>query len=91
MDKNDSICVCHKVPLGKLVSFIEREQPKVASQLSECLGAGTGCGWCIPFLEKLHKQHETGEPMNLKVDSDRYVERRTAYKDRKKQQKVDEG
>ncbi len=91
MDKNDSICVCHRVSLGKLVSFIERENPKVASQLSECLGAGTGCGWCIPFLEKLHKQHGAVESMNITVDSERYVERRSAYKERKKQQKAEEG
>jgi NAD(P)H-nitrite reductase large subunit len=91
MKKNDSICVCHKVSMGKLVSFIERERPKVASQLSDCLGAGTGCGWCIPFLEKLHKQHKSGESMNIGVDSDRYVERRTAYKERKKQQRAEDG
>ena len=76
--------------MGKLVSFIEREQPKVASQISECLGAGTGCGWCIPFLEKLHKQYQEGELMNTKVDHERYVERRAVYKDRKKQQRAEE-
>lgn len=21
--------------------------------MTECLGAGTGCGWCIPFLIKI--------------------------------------
>ena len=77
--------------MGKLVSFIEREQPKVASQLSECLGAGTGCGWCIPFLEKLHKQNKAGESMKIHVDCERYVERRAVYKDRKKQQRAEEG
>ena len=76
--------------MGKLVSFIEREQPKVASQLSECLGAGTGCGWCIPFLEKLHKQHNLGESMYIKVDHERYVERRSVYKSNKKQQRAEE-
>ncbi|MEE2912726.1 MAG: (2Fe-2S)-binding protein [Planctomycetota bacterium] len=87
MEKSDSICVCHKVSLGKLLSFIKREDPKVASQLSECLGAGTGCGWCVPFLEKLHKQNCSGESMHIKVDSKRYVERREAYKIRIRQDK----
>ena len=91
MEKNESICVCHKVSVGKLVSFIEREQPNVASQLSECLGAGTGCGWCIPFLEKLHKQYKLGESMNINVDHERYVERRAVYKSKKKQQRAEEG
>ena len=21
--------------------------------MSECLGAGSGCGWCIPFLKRI--------------------------------------
>lgn len=91
MENTDSICVCHKVSMGKLVSFIEREQPKVASQLSECLGAGTGCGWCIPFLEKLHKQYTLGESMKIKVEHERYVERRAVFTCRKKQQRAEEG
>ena len=73
--------------MAKLVSFIEREQPKVASQLSDCLGAGTGCGWCVPFLNKLHTQHSAGEIMDLHVDHQRYLERRAAYKHRLKEQK----
>jgi NAD(P)H-nitrite reductase large subunit len=82
MNKDDYVCICHKVPMGKLQSYIEREDPQVASLLSECLGAGTGCGWCVPFLEKLHRQHQAGETMNLGVDFNRYFERRDAYKGR---------
>lgn len=84
MKPEDHVCVCHRVPLCKLQSFMQRENPKVASQLSECLDAGTGCGWCIPFLEKLHKQYYSDEPMELGVSHERYVERRSAYKKRKR-------
>ena len=38
------------------VDLVRRTKPKVASQLSECGGAGTGCGWCIPFLKQIHQQ-----------------------------------
>ena len=57
-----------------------REQPAVASQLSDCLGAGTGCGWCIPFLKSLHEQHQAGdaEP-DLPVSPDDYAARRKQY------------
>ena len=82
MKSADYICVCHRVSLGKLQSFMNREQPKVSSQLSECLDSGTSCGWCIPFLKKLHKLHSDGLPVELSVDSNRYVERRDAYKKR---------
>lgn len=82
MELDDHICVCHRVSLRKLRNYLERETPSVASQLSSCLDAGTGCGWCVPFLEQLHRQHQAGEEPGLKVDGDRYVDRRRAYKDR---------
>jgi hypothetical protein len=37
----------------------------VASQLSECGGAGTGCGWCIPFLKQLFHQGTAGVTTEL--------------------------
>jgi NAD(P)H-nitrite reductase large subunit len=79
MDKKDNVCVCNKVSLGKLDSFIQRENPTVASQLSQCLDAGTSCGWCIPFLEKIHKQHLEGKPIQLGVDAEKYLARRKVY------------
>jgi NAD(P)H-nitrite reductase large subunit len=84
MKKEEHVCVCHRVSLSKLQSYIQREKPRVASQLSECLDAGTSCGWCIPFLEKLHKQHVLGEPMDIPINHKKYVERRDAYQQNKR-------
>ena len=56
MQPDDNVCLCFRVSLRKLVNYMEREQPTVASQLSECLGAGTGCQWCVPYLRGLHAQ-----------------------------------
>jgi len=28
--------------------------------LADCFGAGTGCGWCRPFLQKLFDQAVAG-------------------------------
>ncbi|MBX7104881.1 MAG: (2Fe-2S)-binding protein [Gemmataceae bacterium] len=56
MTPDDEVCYCFHVSRRKLVNFVRRSQPKVASQLSECGGAGTGCGWCIPFLHKIFRQ-----------------------------------
>ena len=53
MKPDDKICYCFDVSLRKLVSFARRTKPQRPSQISECLGAGTGCGWCIPFLTKI--------------------------------------
>lgn len=56
MNLDDDICYCYHVPMRKLLNFARREQPVRASQMSNCLGAGTGCGWCIPILRKIHEQ-----------------------------------
>ena len=53
MQLNEEICLCFHVTRRKLQSFIRVEQPQRASQLSECFSAGTGCGWCRPFLRQL--------------------------------------
>ena len=80
MDPDDHVCLCFHVSLRKLRAFVKREEPKVPSQLSECLGAGTGCQWCVPFLKKLHKQWEAGEEPNLPVSPESYAKRRAAYR-----------
>ena len=62
MNLDDPVCLCFRVTKRKLVNFVRRELPKVPSQLSACGGAGTGCGWCVPFLVKLFHQHADGLP-----------------------------
>ena len=53
MESNDLICYCFHVSMRKLVNFARRERPRQPSRMTECLNAGTGCGWCIPFLRKI--------------------------------------
>jgi len=60
VNPDDEVCLCFHVPLRKIRAFLKREEPERASQVSECLGAGTGCHWCVPFLEELHRQHAEG-------------------------------
>jgi len=80
MNPDDHVCVCFNVSLRKLASYLKRTDPARASQLSECLDAGTGCHWCVPFLKDLHEQHCKGcEPM-IDVDDAQYTQRRVAYK-----------
>ena len=52
MELDDTICYCFHITKRKIVNFIRIHNPRVASQVSECGGAGTGCGWCVPFLKK---------------------------------------
>ncbi|HSQ56130.1 MAG TPA: (2Fe-2S)-binding protein [Gemmata sp.] len=60
MNLDDKVCYCFHVSRRKLVNFVRQHQPKVASQLSECGGAGTGCGWCIPFLKLIFSRGTAG-------------------------------
>jgi NAD(P)H-nitrite reductase large subunit len=53
---DDTVCFCFHVTLRKIETFCAVEKPRVASEISDCLGAGTGCGWCVPMLRKIHKR-----------------------------------
>lgn len=80
MDLDAKICYCFHVTRRKLVNFIRLRRPKVPSQLSECAGAGTGCGWCIPFLKQLHQQAGRGGETDLEqLSPAEYERRRAAY------------
>jgi NAD(P)H-nitrite reductase large subunit len=48
--------MCFHVTKRKVTNHIRIAKPRRASQLSECFGAGTGCGWCRPFLQRLFQQ-----------------------------------
>jgi len=80
VDPDDHVCLCFHVSLRKIANFLERERPRVASQISECLGAGTGCQWCVPFLRRLHRLHLDGQPVDLPVSPEEYAARRSRYR-----------
>ena len=80
MNTDQKVCYCFHVTRRKLAAFIRQRRPKVASQLSECGGAGTGCGWCIPFLRQLHQQAALGGETELeRLTPSEYERRRAAY------------
>src|SRR5689334_15581672 len=80
MDLDAKVCYCFHVTQRKLLNFLRVEKPRVASQLSQCGGAGTGCGWCIPFLKQLF--HQTGAGSGTSLDTlsaEEYARMRAAY------------
>src|SRR5262245_238797 len=80
MDLDAKVCYCFHVTQRKLVNFIRGCRPQVPSQLSEGGGAGTGCGWCIPFLKQLHRQAVQGGDTELEqLTPAEYERRRAAY------------
>jgi bacterioferritin-associated ferredoxin len=79
VNPDDEVCLCFHVSLRKVRTFLAREDPPVASLISECLGAGTGCRWCVPFLKHLHAQHAQGVTPDLKVSPEEYARTRLTY------------
>ncbi len=79
---DDQVCLCFHVSKRKIVNYCRREKPAVASLISECLNAGTGCGWCVPFLKKLHEQSVRGdESPDLPFSPEEYAKRRLEFHD----------
>lgn len=79
MNPDDDVCLCFHVSLRKIRSYLAREDPPVASLISECLGAGTGCQWCVSFLRHLHAEHAAGRLPDLNISPERYVQARLTF------------
>ena len=81
MDDDAQVCLCFRVSKRKIVNYCRREKPPVASMISECLSAGTGCGWCVPYLKRLHEQAIAGDPNpDLPINPEEYVKKRASFR-----------
>jgi NAD(P)H-nitrite reductase large subunit len=69
MELDDDLCICFHVSKRKVINFLRVERPRRAGQLSECFGAGTGCGWCRPFLRELFEQAAAGGVVSASLPS----------------------
>jgi bacterioferritin-associated ferredoxin len=81
MDADEELCLCFHVTRRKVENFIRLERPQRVGQLAECFGAGTGCGWCRPYLQRLFDagQQATGDsPADLPAAAD-YAQGRAGY------------
>ncbi|RIK80852.1 MAG: (2Fe-2S)-binding protein [Planctomycetota bacterium] len=78
MEPGDELCLCFHVTRRKVENFIRVERPVRAAQLAECYGAGTGCGWCRPYLKRLFEAAERQADAEL-PSADQYARGRTNY------------
>lgn len=81
MNPDDKLCYCFHISQRKVVNYLRVHKPRVASQLSECGSAGTGCGWCVPFLKKHFEQWKRGEQTGgtTEMSADEYAAARAEY------------
>ena len=84
MELDDEICLCFHVTKRKISNYLRIEKPRRVAQLSDCFGAGTGCGWCRKMLEHMFVASQS-EPQSesLPVDKEptakEYAQGRTEY------------
>jgi bacterioferritin-associated ferredoxin len=60
LELDDELCLCFHVSKRKVINYLRVEKPARPGQLSDCFGAGTGCGWCRPFLKRLFDEAVQG-------------------------------
>jgi len=80
VELDDTICYCFHVRKRKILNFIRIHHPRRASQISECGGAGTGCGWCVPYLKRYFEEAQAGVATNPdQLTPDEYARLRADY------------
>ena len=80
MELDDELCLCFHVTKRKVVNFLRIEQPRSASQLSDCHGAGTGCGWCRAYLKRLFDTARASTPVEAELPAaNDYAQQRAEY------------
>ncbi len=97
MKLDDELCLCFHVTRRKLIQYVRIHRPTVASQLSECFGAGTGCGWCRPYLKQIFERERLvnaddhlSQADDSLPSSDQYALSRAEYR-KAKQSKPEDG
>ncbi|MCA9083544.1 MAG: (2Fe-2S)-binding protein [Planctomycetaceae bacterium] len=79
MELDDELCYCFHVTKRKVMNYLRRERPRVPSQLSECGGAGTGCGWCVPFLRRCFEAENGTGSADIELTPQQYESMRAEY------------
>ncbi|MFK7821589.1 MAG: bacterioferritin-associated ferredoxin [Planctomycetaceae bacterium] len=79
MQSDDKLCYCFHISQRKVLNYLRVHKPRVASQLSDCGGAGTGCGWCIPFLKRHFKEWKSGSEADVEMTAAEYALARASY------------
>jgi bacterioferritin-associated ferredoxin len=99
MQADDPLCLCFHVSWRKVINYIRVHRVRVPSQVSQCQGAGTGCGWCRVFIERLVEQIGQSEQPTEDLEpwlqsqlpgAENYARRRAAYIERGKQRHEDD-
>ena len=80
MELDDTICYCFHISKRKIMNFIRVHRPRRASQISDCGGAGTGCGWCVAYLKRYFAESQKeSTAVGDSLSPAEYAKQRAAY------------
>ena len=84
MELDDTVCYCFHVSKRKILNFLRVHRPRKPSGLSECGGAGTGCGWCVRSLQRYFEAAQANLPPTDLLTPEEYAAQREIYLTQKK-------
>jgi len=79
VELDDTVCYCFHISKRKILNHIRVHRPRRASQLTDCGGAGTGCGWCVNFLKRYFEEAHSGHSAADAMTPAEYAKQRAAY------------
>ena len=80
MRDHDHICLCSVVSKRAAVVLCRQREQSVADLVRTCISIGSGCLWCVPYLELLHKQVMDGvEDPDIDMSAEEYARCRDNY------------
>ena len=80
MELDEELCLCFHVTKRKVINYLRVEKPRRPGQLADCFGAGTGCGWCRPYLRRLFEAAAAEGALEADLpSSEEYARQRSRY------------
>jgi len=80
LELDDKICYCFHVSKRKILNYIRINKPRRPSQISECGGAGTGCGWCVSYIKRFFDESGLTDAEGAdEFTPEEYARQREAY------------
>jgi bacterioferritin-associated ferredoxin len=69
MQPDDELCLCFHITWRKVLNYVRVHRVRLPSQLADCGGAGTGCGWCRKQLERIAAIAADSPPSAEEIDA----------------------
>jgi len=65
---------------AEIVNYIRIHKLRRPSQVSQCGGAGTGCGWCVSYLKRYFEEAAGSDERDADaITPEEYAQQRAAY------------